>query len=116
MFCQVKSGTIFDNVLVTDDEDLANQFAEETFSVTKDGEKKMKEKVGGVSMAVTICNTLFDNSKMKRREKPAKKQKRNAKRKKKQQQRMKMKKTLKRRMRKMRKTTQMEMRYGCFIT
>lgn len=42
---QVKSGTIFDNVLVTDDEDLASQFAEETFSVTKDGEKKMKEKV-----------------------------------------------------------------------
>ena len=42
---QVKSGTIFDNVLITDDEDLASQFAEETFSVTKDGEKKMKEKV-----------------------------------------------------------------------
>lgn len=42
---QVKSGTIFDNVLITDDEDLASSFAEETFSVTKDGEKKMKEQV-----------------------------------------------------------------------
>lgn len=41
---QVKSGTIFDNVLITDDEDLASQFAEETFTVTQDGEKKMKEK------------------------------------------------------------------------
>ena len=32
-------------MLITDDEDLASQFAEETFSVTVDGEKKMKEKV-----------------------------------------------------------------------
>jgi len=38
--------------LVTDDEDLASQFAEETFSVTKDGEKKMKEKVGGVWICI----------------------------------------------------------------
>lgn len=111
-FCQVKSGTIFDNVLVTDDEDLANQFAEETFAVTKDAEKKMKEKVGVVGMAVTNCNTLFDYSKMKRREKLARKQKRNAKRRKKQK-RMKTKKTLKRRMK---ETTQMKMRYECFIT
>ena len=53
-FVQVKSGTIFDNVLITDDEDLANQFAEETFSVTKDGEKKMKEKVGGVDITIAV--------------------------------------------------------------
>jgi calreticulin len=41
---QVKSGTIFDNVLVTDDVETAKAFAEETWGATKDAEKKMKEK------------------------------------------------------------------------
>jgi calreticulin len=40
---QVKSGTIFDNVLVTDDVETAKTFAEETWGATKDAEKKMKE-------------------------------------------------------------------------
>lgn len=42
---QVKSGTIFDNILVTDDVAEAEKFATETFEVTKDAEKKMKDKI-----------------------------------------------------------------------
>lgn len=40
---QVKSGSIFDNVLITDSPDYAEKFAKETFEVTKEGEKKMKD-------------------------------------------------------------------------
>lgn len=40
---QVKSGSIFDNVLVTDDEKFAEDFGEQTWGASKDGEKKMKE-------------------------------------------------------------------------
>ncbi|KAI0220607.1 Calreticulin [Lamellibrachia satsuma] len=41
---QVKSGTIFDNMLITDDEKYAEEFAEETWGKTKEGEEKMKNK------------------------------------------------------------------------
>merc|ERR1712071_630095 len=41
---QVKSGTIFDNILVTDDIAEAEKEAKEVFEVTKEGEKKMKDK------------------------------------------------------------------------
>lgn len=40
---QVKSGTIFDNVLVTDDVEKAKEIGEETWGATKEAEKKMKE-------------------------------------------------------------------------
>merc|ERR1712048_438209 len=40
---QVKAGTIFDNILVTDDIEEAKAHAKETFEVTKEGEKKMKD-------------------------------------------------------------------------
>jgi len=40
---QVKSGSIFDNILITDDPAEAEAFAQETFEVTKIGEKQMKE-------------------------------------------------------------------------
>ncbi|XP_073227225.1 calreticulin-like isoform X1 [Porites lutea] len=40
---QVKSGTIFDNILVTDSVEYAESFAKETFDKTKEGEKKMKD-------------------------------------------------------------------------
>jgi calreticulin len=40
---QVKSGTIFDNFLITDDEKYAEEFGEETWGQTKDAEKKMKD-------------------------------------------------------------------------
>merc|ERR1711977_551079 len=41
---QVKSGTIFDNILMTDDVDYAKQHGEKTWKAQKDGEKAMKEK------------------------------------------------------------------------
>lgn len=34
-FCQVKSGTLFDNVLVSDDPEYAKKFAEETWGKNK---------------------------------------------------------------------------------
>jgi calreticulin len=40
---QVKSATIFDNILVTDDVSEAEEFAKETFEKTKVEEKKMKD-------------------------------------------------------------------------
>jgi len=40
---QVKSGTIFDNVLLTNDEKHAETVGENTWGKMKDGEKKMKE-------------------------------------------------------------------------
>jgi len=40
---QVKAGTIFDNVLITDDVDYAEQHGKETWGATKDAEKKMKD-------------------------------------------------------------------------
>jgi len=42
---QVKSGTIFDNLLVTDDPEYAKKYAEDTWGKNKDAEKKMKEKL-----------------------------------------------------------------------
>merc|ERR1712086_1151145 len=40
---QVKSGTIFDNLLITDDVDYAKQHGEKTWKAAKDGEKAAKE-------------------------------------------------------------------------
>lgn len=40
---QVKAGTIFDNVLITDDADYAEEFGNETWGKTKEPEKKMKD-------------------------------------------------------------------------
>jgi len=42
---QVKSGSIFDNIFVGDDEAEADEFRKATFDVTKEGEKKMKEEL-----------------------------------------------------------------------
>jgi len=39
----VNNGTIFDNILVTDDFDYAKKQAEKLFTPTKDGEKEKKE-------------------------------------------------------------------------
>merc|ERR1712093_718778 len=41
---QVKSGTIFDNLLITDDVEYAKQHGEKGWKAQKDGEKAMKEK------------------------------------------------------------------------
>merc|ERR1711885_76999 len=40
---QVKSGTIFDNLMITDDPLAAKKAGEELWAVTKDAEKKMKD-------------------------------------------------------------------------
>merc|ERR1712201_7940 len=40
---QVKSGTIFDNVMITDDPEAAKKAGEDLWTVTKDAEKKMKD-------------------------------------------------------------------------
>ncbi|KAK1342398.1 hypothetical protein QTO34_015163 [Cnephaeus nilssonii] len=41
---QVKSGTIFDNFLITNDEAYAKEFGNKTWGVTKAAEKQMKDK------------------------------------------------------------------------
>merc|ERR1712039_269205 len=40
---QVKSGTIFDNIMITDDPAAAKKAGEDLWAVTKDAEKKMKD-------------------------------------------------------------------------
>jgi calreticulin len=40
---QTKAGSLIDNIIITDSWDEAKAFAEETWSATKDAEKKMKE-------------------------------------------------------------------------
>jgi calreticulin len=42
---QVKAGSIFDNILVTDDPEYAKQFAEETWGEIKEGEKEMFDEI-----------------------------------------------------------------------
>lgn len=44
----MKSGTIFDNVLITDDVEYAETFGADTWGKTKDAEKEMKKKVCGI--------------------------------------------------------------------
>jgi calreticulin len=55
---QVKSGTIFDNIIVTDSLEEAKKFAEATWGKTKDGEKEMfdkaKEVRSGADCAVLV--------------------------------------------------------------
>merc|ERR1719235_2664268 len=41
---QVKSGTLFDDIIITDSVDEAKKFADETFYAKRDAEKKMAEK------------------------------------------------------------------------
>ena len=41
----MKSGTIFDNLLITDDEEFAEEVGNDTWGETKDPEKKMKDAV-----------------------------------------------------------------------
>merc|ERR1711997_758378 len=40
---QVKSGTIFDNLIITDDPAAAKKAGEDLWAVTKEAEKKMKD-------------------------------------------------------------------------
>lgn len=59
LLLQVKSGTIFDNVLITDDEEYASEFGQETWGETKDPEKSMKDKVGTVLIAKSPLTLLL---------------------------------------------------------
>merc|ERR1712232_786509 len=43
--CQVKSGTVFDDIFITDSLEEAQQFAEESFFKKKEGEKKMYDDI-----------------------------------------------------------------------
>lgn len=47
---QVKAGSIFDNIIVTDDFAAARKFAEDTWGKLKEGEKKMFDEVSAVSV------------------------------------------------------------------
>ena len=51
----MKSGTIFDNLLITDDEAYAEEFGNETWGKTKDPEKKMKEEASFLALCVFVC-------------------------------------------------------------
>ena len=42
---QVKSGTIFDNIILTDSKDEAMKFAKDTWGKSIEKEKEMKEKI-----------------------------------------------------------------------
>lgn len=44
----MKAGSIFDNILLTDDFATAKKFAEDTWGKLKEGEKKMFDKVSEV--------------------------------------------------------------------
>lgn len=49
MLLQVKSGSVFDNILLTDDFAAARKFAEDTWAKLKEAEKSMFDKVSEVS-------------------------------------------------------------------
>ena len=60
LLLQVKSGTIFDHFLITDDEDFAEEVGTETWGETKDPEKKMKDAVRCVPYSgVCVCTPLL---------------------------------------------------------
>ena len=52
---QVKAGTIFDNFLITDSEEYAKEFGNETWGKTKDPEKKMKQDVSTFTFLELSC-------------------------------------------------------------
>ncbi|XP_015910806.2 calreticulin [Parasteatoda tepidariorum] len=57
---QVKSGTIFDNVLITDDESEAEKHGQDTWGAIKEAEKKMKEKQDEEERKATVKKTDDD--------------------------------------------------------
>ena len=61
IFPQVKSGTIFDNILITDDEDFARNVAKETFEESAKGEKEKKEAKDEVREVLSLLVFLFVN-------------------------------------------------------
>ncbi|UJR08285.1 hypothetical protein I4U23_012557 [Adineta vaga] len=65
---QVKSGTIFDNVIISDSVQSAEEFGKETWGKTKDAEKKMKD-----SLDEAERKTMEDQRKKQEAEEAAKK-------------------------------------------
>lgn len=59
---QVESGTIFDNFLVTNDAKYAEEYANQTWGITKDGERKMKEKLAE-ELKIKEKDTVIDSDK-----------------------------------------------------
>lgn len=57
---QVKAGTIFDNILVTDDVDYAKKFGEETWGQTKGPETKAKEEVSYQHTKYPYTDTFYE--------------------------------------------------------
>jgi len=70
---QVKAGTIFDNILVTDDVEYAKTFAEDTWGKNKDGEKAMFDKLEEEKRAKESeeAKKLEEEAKAKEAEEPA---------------------------------------------
>jgi len=56
---QVKAGTIFDNILITDDENYAQEFGDETWGQTKDAEKKVKDAVSKETTSGCVGNSFI---------------------------------------------------------
>ena len=46
----MKSGSIFDNILICDDEEYATNFGDETWGETKGPEKEMKDAVSRIKL------------------------------------------------------------------
>lgn len=58
---KVKAGTIFDNILVTDDVDYAAKVGKDTWGATKEPEKAAKAKVSGplaYTSIIQVAHTL----------------------------------------------------------
>lgn len=58
---QVKSGTIFDDIIVTDSLEEAQKFAEDTFFMKKDGERKMHEEAIEIEKQEAMKDTEIEN-------------------------------------------------------
>jgi len=58
---QVKSGTLFDNILITDDPEYAKKFAEETWAKLKDAEKAAFDEAEKKRLEEESASTNDDN-------------------------------------------------------
>ncbi|XP_052145965.1 calreticulin-like [Oryza glaberrima] len=59
---QVKSGTLFDNILITDDPEYAKKFAEETWAKHKDAEKAAFDEAEKKRLEEESANSKIDDS------------------------------------------------------
>uniref|UniRef100_A0A0E0KL42 Calreticulin n=1 Tax=Oryza punctata TaxID=4537 RepID=A0A0E0KL42_ORYPU len=59
---QVKSGTLFDNILITDDPEYAKKFAEETWAKHKDAEKTAFDEAEKKRLEEESANSKIDDS------------------------------------------------------